>query len=61
MAGHLLYIEEVAEMIQCSPSAVRYMVPSRTAPRSAKLGGRHMFRESDVTAWIDAAFNSDAD
>lgn len=56
MVDRLLYIEDVAEMIRRTPSAVRYMVHTGTAPRSAKIGGRRMFRESEVLAWIDAQF-----
>lgn len=56
----LLYVEEVAEMIRKSPSAFRYMIHAGTAPKSAKIGGRRMFRESDVTAWIDDQFSKSA-
>lgn len=52
----LLYTDELAEMIRRSPAAVRYMIHAGTAPRSAKIGGRRMFRESDVHAWIDQQF-----
>lgn len=52
----LLYIEDLAELIRRSPSAVRFMVHKGTAPRSALIGGRRMFRESDVLAWIEAQF-----
>ncbi|MFW6186522.1 MAG: helix-turn-helix transcriptional regulator [Actinomycetota bacterium] len=58
MAEKLLYVEDVAEMIRRTPNAVRYMVHRGTAPRSAKIGGRRMFRESDVQAWIDAQFTA---
>lgn len=52
----LIFIEDFAEMIGRSPSAVRYMVHKGTAPRSARIGGRRMFRMSDCIAWIDAQF-----
>lgn len=55
----LLYIEEFAEMIRKSPSAARFMIHKGTAPKSAKIGGRRMFRESDVLAWIDAQFEQE--
>ncbi|MGM0700379.1 MAG: helix-turn-helix transcriptional regulator [Actinomycetota bacterium] len=56
----LLYVEEVAEMIRKTPSALRYMIYAGTAPRSAKVGGRRMFKESDVLAWIEEQFNKAA-
>jgi predicted DNA-binding transcriptional regulator AlpA len=52
----LLTIEEVAEMLRRSPAAVRYMRQAGTGPKSAKIAGRVMFRESDVTAYIEAQF-----
>lgn len=52
----LLTLEEVAEMLRRSPAQVRYMRSVNSGPRSAKIGGRIMFREADVIAYIDAAF-----
>lgn len=53
----LLYVEEVAEMLRKTPSSLRYMVhKGDDVPRSAKIGGRRMWRESDVIAWLDAKF-----
>lgn len=55
----LLYIEEVADMLRKSPASLRFMIHAGTAPRSAKIGGRRMFRESDVLAWVDAQFEQE--
>lgn len=52
----LIYTDELAEMIRRSPAAVRFMIHKGTAPRSALIGGRRMFRESDVYAWLDKQF-----
>lgn len=52
----LIYTAELAELIRRSPAAVRFMIHKGTAPRSALIGGRRMFRESDVHAWIDQQF-----
>ena len=57
MADKLLTVEEVAEILRKTPTALRYQIHKGTAPRSAKIGGRRMFRESDVIAYIDAAFD----
>lgn len=56
----LLTIEEVAHLLRRSPAAVRYMRHAGTGPRSAKVAGRVMFREDDVTAYIEAAFTDAA-
>ena len=55
-APKLLTVSEAAELLRKSEAQMRWMIHTGTAPRSAKLGGRRMFRESDVLAWIDAAF-----
>lgn len=60
MTDRLLYVEEVAEMLRKSPASLRFMIHAGTAPKSAKLGGRRMFRESDVLAWIEAQFEETA-
>ena len=43
-------------MLRKSPSAMRYMIHAGDAPPSAKIGGRRMFRESAVLAWIEDQF-----
>lgn len=55
----LLYIEEVADMLRKSPASLRFMIHAGTAPKSAKIGGRRMFRESDVLAWINDQFEQE--
>jgi len=52
----LLFIREVAERLGRSEAQVRWMVHKGTAPRSAVIAGRRMWREPDVEAFIDAAF-----
>lgn len=52
----LLHVDEVAELLRRSPSAVRFLIHKGTAPPSALIGGRRMFRESQVLAWIDEQF-----
>lgn len=56
----LLFVEEVAEIIRRSPASLRFMIHAGTAPRSAKLAGRRMFRESDVMAWIEEQFEKES-
>lgn len=56
MADRLLFVDEVAERLRRSDAQIRWMIHQGTAPRSAMLAGRRVFRESDVEAYIDAAF-----
>ncbi|TFD80566.1 DNA-binding protein [Cryobacterium psychrophilum] len=56
----LLMLEEVAEMLRKSPAQLRWMIHNSTAPKSAKIGGRRMFRDTDVEAYIAAAFEAEA-
>lgn len=52
----LLYLKEVAERLRRSESQLRFMVKAGTAPKSARIGGRIVFRESDVERFIEDAF-----
>jgi predicted DNA-binding transcriptional regulator AlpA len=52
----LRIIPEVADQLRKSPDQLRWMIHTGNAPRSAIIGGRRMFRQSDVDAFIDAAF-----
>ena len=54
----LLTLDEVAERLRKSPAQLRWMIHQGTAPRSAKIGGRRMFRDADVDAYIEAAFEA---
>ncbi|MFI7584849.1 helix-turn-helix transcriptional regulator [Kocuria sp. M1N1S27] len=59
MTDKLFTLEETAEMLRKTPAALRYQIHKGTAPRSAKILGRRMFRESDVVAFIDAQFSAE--
>lgn len=59
-AVKLLTLEEVAEMVRKSPAQMRWLRHNSRGPRSAKIGGRVMYREQDVIDWIDAAFEAEA-
>lgn len=56
----LLFIDEVATRLRRSPNQIRWMIQQGTAPKNAKIAGRIVFRESDVEAYIDAAFEESA-
>lgn len=56
----LLTLAETAERLRKSEAQLRWMIHAGTAPRSAKIGGRRMFRASDVEDYINAAFEAEA-
>jgi excisionase family DNA binding protein len=58
--GELLTVGATAERLGRSEPALRFMIHKGTAPRSALVGGRRMFRASDVEAYIAAAFEGAA-
>ena len=60
LTDRLLYVEEVAAMLRKSPASLRYMIHTGAAPKSAKIGGRRMFRESDVNTWLDEQFSKES-
>ncbi len=57
VAISLLTVKETAEILRKSEAQLRWMIHTGTAPKSALIGGRRMFRQSDVEAYIEEAFN----
>lgn len=55
----LLYADEVAAILRRTPAAFRYMVYAGTAPKSAKIGGRRVWKRSTVDEYIAAAFDAE--
>lgn len=53
----LMTLEEAALFLKKSPAQMRWMRHAGTGPKSAKVGGRVMFRKADVIAWVDAQFD----
>lgn len=60
MGDKLLFIREVADRLGRTESQIRWMIHSGTAPKHAKIAGRLCWRESDVDAFIEAAFEEAA-
>lgn len=56
MPDNLLTMPEVAERLRKSLSQLRWMIFNGTAPKSALIGGRRMFRASEVENFINDAF-----
>lgn len=59
-ATTLLTLTEAAEHLRKSPAQLRWMRHNGTGPRSAKIGGRVMYREQDITDYINQAFGDAA-
>lgn len=61
MPEQLLVMEDVAKMIPTvSLATLRYWRQTGYGPKSAKIGKRVVYRESDVQTWIDAQFKATA-
>ncbi|MGH1551005.1 helix-turn-helix transcriptional regulator [Leifsonia poae] len=56
----LLTLAETAERLRKSEAQLRWMIHKKTAPKSAIIGGRRMFRLADVNTWIDAQFEKES-
>ncbi len=52
----LLRVPDVAALTGIPEATLRFWRHQGTGPRSAKLGRRVVYRESDVQAWIDQQF-----
>lgn len=56
----LLTLSETAVRLRKSDAQLRWMIHAGTAPPSAKIGGRRLFRSSDLDAYINRAFSDAA-
>ena len=52
----LLTLTETAEVLRKSDAQLRWMIHQGTAPNSALIGGRRMFRQADIDTYIETAF-----
>jgi DNA-binding transcriptional MerR regulator len=57
-AMKLLNTSEVAGLTGVPENTLRYYRHKRLGPKSGKLAGRVVYKESDVLAWVEAAFES---
>lgn len=55
----LLTIEEVADLTRVPVNTLRYWRHCRTGPKAARMGKRLVWRESEVTRWVDEQFAAD--
>ncbi|MEV7606096.1 helix-turn-helix domain-containing protein [Paenarthrobacter sp. NPDC089322] len=56
----LLVIDEVSELTRIPVATLRYWRHQGTGPKAARLGGRLVYRKSEVIDWVNAAFESAA-
>lgn len=56
MEDKIIFAAETAKKLGRSEAQLRWMIHRGTAPKSAMIAGRRCWRESDVEAFIDAAF-----
>ena len=55
MSDQLFTVRETAPKLRTTEAGLRWMLHAGTAPRSIKIGGRRMFRESDIERFIAEA------
>jgi len=54
--GKLLTLAEAAARLRKTPKALAWHVQTKKAPPSALIGGRRMFDEDQLEAWIESQF-----
>lgn len=58
VSRRLLTMDETSEVTRVPKSTLRFYRHNGTGPRSFKLGGRVMYREEDVEAWIEEQYQA---
>ncbi len=56
--SRLMWIEEVSETLRVPVQTLRYWRQHGRGPKSARIGSRVVYRESDVQAWLDEQFEA---
>lgn len=54
---NLLTIEEAAEALRTPVGTLRYWRHMNKGPKAARIGGRVMYRQADLEAWLEAQFD----
>lgn len=58
--ARLLTLQETATRLRKTEKQLRWMLYAGTGPKSAKIGGRLVFREKDIDAFVEEAFATTA-
>lgn len=56
----LKLIDEAAEFLRTPVNTLRFWRHQGIGPKSAKVGGRIMFRQIDLENWLNAQFEQEA-
>jgi len=56
----LLTLPEAAAYLNMTEKSLRWLRYTGEAPRAAKIGGRVVFRRSEIDAWLDEKFEVSA-
>ncbi|MGO3392600.1 helix-turn-helix domain-containing protein [Glutamicibacter arilaitensis] len=56
----LSLIEEAAEFLRVPVATLRYWRHMGTGPKSARIGGRVMYKQVDLEAWINEQFEKES-
>lgn len=56
----LLTLDLAAKRLGVAENTLRHWRQKGTGPRSARIGRRVMYRESDLKAWVDEQFSGGA-
>jgi predicted DNA-binding transcriptional regulator AlpA len=59
MNAEILLMPEVSELTRIPLSTLRFYRHSGQGPRSFLLGGRVVYKRSDVTQWIETQYTDD--
>lgn len=54
----LMFLKEAADMLRLPESTLRYWRHMNKGPKAARIGGRVMYRKSDVENWIEEQFDN---
>lgn len=52
----LMTIQEVSDLTRVPVATLRYWRHQTSGPKSARFGGRLMYRREDVEKWVSEAF-----
>lgn len=55
----LSLIDEAAEFLRTPVATLRYWRSMGTGPKSARIGGRVMYRQVDLEAWLNEQFEKE--
>ncbi len=58
--SELLTISEVSARLRVPVATLRFWRHQGTGPKSFRIGGKVVYKASDVEGWVQAAYDADA-